>query len=112
MAITIGEERIGSAAVIAVNGRLDGAAAPQLDDRLAATIASATALILDLACLDYASSAGLRVLLKAAKQAKAVKKSFALAAITPTVKEVFDISGFTTIFSIYPDRATAVASVA
>ena len=57
------------------------------------------------------SSAGLRVLLKFGKQAKAAKVRLVLARLTPTVKEVFDISGFTSIFEIKPDRGQALASL-
>lgn len=111
MAVTIRDEQAGSVAVVAIDGRLDGAAAPQLDDHLVSAIGRGSALVLDLSGLDYVSSAGLRVLLKVAKQAKAAKKHLALAGITSAVKEVFDISGFTAIFAIHSDRAGAVAAV-
>ncbi|MES2495949.1 MAG: STAS domain-containing protein [Pseudomonadota bacterium] len=112
MAVEIEEIAVGAVTVVVVQGRLDGLAAPALDDRLAGLTTRGTKLVLDMAGLDYASSAGLRVLLKAAKQTKASKGRFALAAITPTVEKIFEISGFTTIFDIYPDRDQAAAAIA
>ena len=102
----------GVVSVATVAGRLDGAAAPQLDDRLVTLAKPGAKLVLDLDGVDYVSSAGLRVLLKVAKQVKAGKGRLALAGIAPSVKEVFDISGFTAIFALYPDREQAVAAVA
>jgi anti-sigma B factor antagonist len=61
--------------------------------------------------MEYISSLGLRVLFKAAKQAKAAQQTLLLAGLRPAVKEVFDISGFTGLFTIHPDRGEAVASL-
>ena len=68
------------------------------------------ALIIDFARVDYISSAGLRVLLVAAKQSKAAQCKFALCSLKAQVREVFDISGFGTIITIHPDRASALAA--
>jgi anti-sigma B factor antagonist len=57
------------------------------------------------------SSAGLRVLLKAAKIARTSQHRLALAGRTPQVQEVFDISGFTAIFTIYESRQRAIESL-
>ncbi|WP_422396556.1 STAS domain-containing protein [Sphingomonas suaedae] len=53
-----------------VSGRLDGLTAPALDEKLAATIGATAQTIIDMTGFDYVSSAGLHILLKAAKQAK------------------------------------------
>ncbi|KQY16340.1 hypothetical protein ASE23_20380 [Rhizobium sp. Root73] len=55
---------------------------------------------MDMAGLDYVSSAGLRVMLKTAKASRAAKKKLVLAGLQPAVQEVFDISGFTALFVI------------
>ena len=111
MAITIDLEQAKHALVAAVGGRLDGATAPQLDDRIAELVRAGQPTVLDLSGLTYASSAGLRVLLKFAKQAKASRVRLVLSGLTPAVKEVFDISGFTAIFEIKPDRDQALAAI-
>lgn len=111
MAMDIALEQVGSTKLVGLNGRLDGTTSVALDAPLTAAIASAPATIIDMGGLDYVSSAGLRILLKAAKQAKARQVKLVLCALHPNVREVFDISGFSTIFAIQPDRAAALATL-
>jgi len=63
-------------------------------------------LILDFGRIDYISSAGLRVVLELAKLYRG-EKSFAICALSPTVQEVFEISGFNQIITIYSSNAQA-----
>lgn len=65
-------------------------------------------LVLDCAGLDFISSAGLRSLLLAVKKMKAAGGGISLAALQPNVKEVFDISGFSALFTIHGSRADAL----
>ena len=58
------------------------------------------ALILDFGRIDYISSAGLRVVLELAKLYRGEKR-FAICSLSPTVQEVFEISGFNQIITIY-----------
>lgn len=97
--------------VIALGGRLDSNTSPDLDTLLGPRMESATSVIVDMTRLDYVSSAGLRVLLKAAKIARASQHRLALAGLTPQVQEVFDISGFTAIFTIYDTRQKAIEAL-
>jgi anti-anti-sigma factor len=109
--ITIEDMKSGAVVIADIRGRLDGVTAPELDQKLTALAGNGARLVLDLSGLDYVSSAGLRIFLKAAKQIKANKGRLALAGITPTVTKIFEISGFTTIFDIYSDRDAAVAAL-
>jgi len=68
-------------------------------------------IILDLARLDYISSAGLRVVLLLAKKLKQAGGALALCDIPPNVREVFEISGFLAILNVYDTRAQAVAAL-
>ena len=94
-------------------GRLDFGAAPgfqrQLEERLADSSSSVTALIIDCSALDYVSSAGLRVFLLAARAAERARISFGLCALKPAVREVFELSGFGRIIPVHADRAAALA---
>ncbi len=58
--------------------------------------------------LDYVSSAGLRVLLTAAKQLKADDGELRICCLNDMVKEVFDISGFITIFNVFASESEAL----
>ena len=112
MAVTIDEDKSGAVTIASISGRLDGSTASELDDRLSAMVVPGVRLVLDMSGLDYVSSAGLRVFLKIAKQTKAAKGRLALSGITETVLKVFEISGFTAIFNICPDRDSAAAAIA
>ncbi|HWI28183.1 MAG TPA: STAS domain-containing protein [Stellaceae bacterium] len=107
----VNQQQDGSVLVIALNGRLDSATVTQVDEALTRALDAAPAIVLDLAELGYVNSAGLRVLLKTAKQAKSRQVRLALAAMQPTVQNVFEVSGFSTIFSIYADRGEALAQM-
>lgn len=97
--------------VIAVAGRLDSNSAPDLEQALLPRMQERSGVILDLHRVDYVSSAGLRVLLKAAKVARSKDHRLALAGLAPQVQEVFDISGFTAIFKIYDNRQKAIEAL-
>jgi anti-sigma B factor antagonist len=104
----IAEHTEGGCHVVAVAGRLDSTSSPALEEVLCARVLAQPAVIVDLQQLQYVSSAGLRVLLKSAKAARGAQHRLALAALTPQVQEVFDISGFTSIFQIFETRRQAI----
>ena len=78
---------------VALHGRLDTQTAPILDDRLEPLLdsASVTALLFDLAGLEYIGSAGIRVLARARKALDARGGGLAVAHLQPMVRAVFDI---------------------
>lgn len=107
----ISEQKAGNAAVVQFSGRLDGTSSATADTALADAVARNPNLVLDLSAMDYISSAGLRVLLKAAKQAQTGKQKLVLAGLQPAVKQVFEISGFSTLFAAFDTRDAALASL-
>ena len=68
-------------------------------------------IVINLDSVDYISSAGLRIFLMAGKKLKTLDGSFVLANMNEHIKEVFDISGFTPIFNIAPDNASAIKEI-
>jgi len=101
------------ATVLTLNGRLDGLTSPQLEQAVDARLAAGgTRLVFDCALLSYASSAGLRVFLSAAKRAGAAGGKIAFSSLQEPVAEVFKLSGFDKLFAIHHSVADAVASVA
>lgn len=106
------EQTQGSVLVVALKGRLDAASSGAVQDRIVAVIdGGARQLVLDLAGLDYVSSAGLRVLLVAAKKMKPAGGKLCLSGLQPSIKEIFDIAGFTGMFILAPGLSEAVAAV-
>lgn len=98
--------------ITAVRGRLDSSTSPKLDAFMAEIPDGSSVLLLDFAELTYISSAGLRVVLKAAKLAKGAGVTLAICSLIPPVHEVFDVSGFTTLIPIHPTRDAALATLA
>lgn len=108
----IEEKMTGSVLVLALTGRLDSNTAPDLENVLPARVGEHPATVVDLSQVGYVSSAGLRVLLKGAKTARSSGNRLILSGLATSVREVFDISGFSTIFAIEPDIDAALASLA
>lgn len=108
----IREEMRGDVMLIRAAGRLDSGSAGELEAVLPVRTQAHPKVVLDLAETPYVSSAGLRVLLIGAKGARAAGHKLVLAGLSPSVREVFDISGFTTIFAIEADADSAVAALA
>lgn len=86
---------------VALSGRLDTATAPLLDTRLHSEISDVNTLVFDLTALEYISSAGLRVLLNAQKIMNR-QGTMSLQHIHPSVREVLEVTGFSSILSIEP----------
>ena len=101
-------------AVIAVAGRLDhdncehfrAGIKPYLDQG-----GSGQRIVLDLAGLDYVSSAGLRCFMLAAKQVRGQGGKIVLAALRPVVAEIFQISRFDMVFELHPSVGAALAAL-
>jgi len=106
-------EKLDRATVVIPEGRLDFGAAENFQKRLEEVLAGAqatgpAAVIIDCSALDYVSSAGLRTFLLSARTAQRTGIAFALCALKPAVREVFDLSGFVRVMAVHPDRATAL----
>jgi anti-anti-sigma factor len=87
--------------IVAVTGRMDALTAPEFENRLLDWIHSGeTRFIVDFGGLEYISSAGLRSILTIAKNLKKKEGELVLCALRNTVKEVFEISGFSTIIPV------------
>jgi anti-sigma B factor antagonist len=105
-------QRQGDVLVAAPVGKIDHPNAQRLQEALApildAAVLGGNALVLDFSGVEYISSMGLRVLLIAAKQLRAVNARIAVAALQPVVKEIFDIARFNHVLEIFPDVHTAL----
>jgi anti-anti-sigma factor len=109
-------EMTGRATIVIPEGRLDFSAAPNFQAKVEQALAGAgpppTALIIDCTDLEYVSSAGLRVFLLGARSAQRTGLSFLVCALRQPVREVFELSGFSRIMAVHPDRAAALAQLA
>lgn len=97
--MTINTTKNGNEITVALVGRLDTTTAPALDKTISDEVAANAALVLDLAGLEYISSAGLRVLLAAQKKMQK-EGSMKLVGVCEEVMEVFEMTGFADILTI------------
>ncbi len=97
--------------IIQLIGKLDSDTAAKVETVFTETTEEQTRLLLDLAKLKYISSAGLRILLLAAKRVQQKGGRIVLFSLQPNVKEIFDISGFTSMFTICESLEEAVAAL-
>ena len=80
-------------------GRLDTTTAPELEATVDGCIAGLKDLVMDCSELEYVSSAGLRVILKAQKLMNA-QGTMKVMNVNETIMEVFEITGFADILNI------------
>ena len=97
--------------IVAITGSLDSTTSPEAQKSLDAVVAGAKKVALDFSQLDYISSAGLRILLGAAKQLRAKGGTLGMFGLNQSVREVFDISGFSSILSVYQSEAEALGAM-
>ena len=109
----IRKSQVGAVAVVAPLGRIDHTQAPlfqgAMEPYVAACRSGGTPLLIDFSGVEYISSVGLRALMLISRTVAAQKGAVAIAALQPTVQEVFQISRFHLVFEIYDSVAAGVA---
>ena len=89
------EKRLNEIIIFKLNGNLNSNTSPELEDKIFEAIKNESKnMILDFVDLDYISSAGLRVIMKTAKNLKQSEGMIVLCSMQDYVKEVFEIAGF------------------
>ena len=111
MGLEIAQEQQDDLRILALRGRLDTDTSADLELAVQDLLgAGARDFLIDLGEVSYVSSAGLRVLLALAKQLEGSKGRLRLCALGPAVQQVFEVAGFSKLFAILKDRATATAT--
>ena len=106
------KEHVGSAYVVTITGRLDAIYSTALAKQVGELLTGPQPkVLLDFTDIDFVTSAGLRAVLLLLKNAAATGGIFALCGLNEQVREVFDISGLTAMFSIHPSRAAGLAAL-
>lgn len=115
--MNIEHRRFSRVDLVKVSGRVDASTAPRLKQQIEALFHEGRyRVVLDFEELEYISSPGLRVLIEARKKAREWKITdleggdIRIANLPPRIKEVFDLTGFTSLFELYSDSVEAVGS--
>lgn len=108
----ISHEKIDAALVVSIAGQVNSANAAGLETQLLELMEDdACQWVVDLSRLDYISSAGLRVALMLAKCIRERNGQLVLCGMRPHIYEVFDISGFLAILTVFDTREQALAQL-
>ena len=97
-------QNVADVLLVQVEGRIDHTTAKAFEDGLLPLLDGSPGgqkAVLDLSGVAYMSSAGLRVLTLAAKQCRKQQGNIVIAALQPLLQEVFRISRFDTVFTIF-----------
>ena len=98
--------------VLEAHGRLDSATAKEFGDRLSALVqAGRRAILVDLKCIAYISSAGFHVLLDANRTVAKRQGKLALCGVIGEVRRLFEIGSFTDEFLICPTQADGIGKL-
>ena len=96
-------------------GQIDHPNAAALERALAPIVGQAAAggaaVVLDFSGVGYISSMGLRVLMIVAKDLRSGSARIAVAALQPTVAEIFDIARFAHVVEVFPSVRAALQAL-
>lgn len=107
----IDDMKFGDAVVLRPKERIDQNSADDFQATLLKAIeGGAKAVIVDFSDVEYISSVGLRALMIAAKKSKTVDVTLGVANLQPTVNEIFEISRFNFVVTIFDSLRDGVAT--
>ena len=109
MEITVRDE--GDTKVVMLNGKLDTNTTPTAEGEINALLeAGASKLLINFEQLSYISSSGLRLLLATAKRMKGSGGDLRVCSLNEMAKEVFEVSGFSSILNVFTNEADALSA--
>ncbi len=100
------------ALIITADGRLDTTTAADFESKCMEIISSGDKnIVIDLKGIEYISSAGLRSILSVGKKVRSDGGNLVFCNLRGMVREVFEISGFSSIFTIHDTREQALEAL-
>lgn len=98
--------------VFRISGRLDAASSPQLEKKISSIIDSGHfRILLDLANVEYLSSAGMRLMLSISKRLKNIEGKIVACSLNDEVMDVIRMAGFDQVLEVYPTEAAALTNL-
>jgi anti-anti-sigma factor len=99
------------AQIIQISGSLDGNTVNDAQEKILPLLASKMSLVLDLKDCGYISSAGLRLLLMAAKELSTQEGILVLSGLSDEIKDVMDMTGFSNFFKAFDNVDAALEAI-
>jgi anti-anti-sigma factor len=113
MPLTIDVDKREAVTVAAVGGELDLATAPELFETVSSRISAGDRhIVLDLSGLTFCDSAGLSLFVRLQRQLEELGGDLTLAAPTPIVRRVLDVTGLAAAFGSHDSVDESVAAAA
>ncbi|MDD1689916.1 MAG: STAS domain-containing protein [Methanoregula sp.] len=111
--MTLETTTIKNTCIVSVPERLDGSTAPDMETELRKILAGEHQknVIFDFSLTNYLASAGMRAVLQLSRDLMKAGGKVILVELRPTVYKVFDIAGFTSIFTICTSREEALQKI-
>lgn len=103
---------MGDIRVVDIIGRIDTGTSPAAETAISSLLEGGNSkIVINLVQTEWLSSSGLRVLLVAAKKLSAMKGKLKICQPNEVVKEILDISGFSTILDVRASEAEALVEL-
>ena len=97
--------------IVSPAGRIDTTTSASVEEAMRQAVDRGTRdLVVDLAAVDYISSAGLRVFLVLAKRMRDLRGRLVLSGMTEPVRQVFQLAGFMPLFRVEPTQEAALST--
>lgn len=109
--MTIDESIHGITTILVFKGRIDSTSVPDIEKRMIGVFGQGVRqMVVDLAGVDYISSAGLRVLLSSARRLQQGQGKLVIAAPSTQARQILDMAGFSAIIPVIDTTDEAIAS--
>ena len=107
--MNITSKTIDAVTVVHLEGNLDTNTSPEAQESLNKLMdEGASKILVNFEKVDFVSSAGLRILLATAKRLSGTGGNLRITNLNETVAEVFEMSGFSTILSVFPTEGEGI----
>lgn len=112
MRLEVNVKKVNDVVIVELMGNLDTNTSPDAETCINEYLESGTKKILiNLEHTNYVSSAGLRIFLATAKKITAADGALKLCSPNEVVREILDISGFSTILDVRSTEEEALSSI-
>jgi len=106
------EQKQGDIVIINITGKIDTATSNEVEKKIVQLFeTNLKKLAIDCTGLSYISSSGLRIFLMALKQLNKMQGKIVIFGMNDLIKEVFEVSGFTSIFKIFETKEEALKNL-
>ena len=109
--LTVTIESFRRVSLVTVSGRVDSSSSLELDQKMKHELNTGNnSLVINLAGVDYMSSAGLRAIVSALRNSKKNGGNIILSAPSARVREVLDLAGMESLFEVKSNDTEAIGS--